>query len=56
MDPDALLERKSKAHPSQLSYRGHVLMENRHDLIVDCSATKATGTGERDARPGDGSR
>ncbi len=48
-DPDALLARKSKAHPAQLSYRGHVLMENRHDLIVDCCVTKATGTGERDA-------
>ncbi len=48
-DPDALLARKSKAHPAQLSYRGHVLMENRHDLIVDCRVTQATGTGERDA-------
>ncbi len=65
MDPDALLERKSKAHPAQLSYGssertyrcdGHLLMEIRRDLIVDCSVTKATGTGERDARPGDGSR
>ena len=24
-------------------------MENRHDLIVDCQVTQATGTGERDA-------
>ena len=31
-DPEALLARKSNAHPAQLSYRGHVLMENRHDL------------------------
>jgi hypothetical protein len=48
-DPEALLARKSNAHPAQLSYRGHVLMDNRHDLIVDCRVTQATGTGERDA-------
>jgi hypothetical protein len=35
-DPDALLCRKSNAHPAQPSYRGHVLMDNRHALIVDC--------------------
>jgi IS5 family transposase len=49
VDPDALLCRKSKAHPALPSYRGHVLMENRHALIVDCKVTQATGTGERDA-------
>jgi hypothetical protein len=48
-DPDALLCRKSKAHPALPSYRGHVLMDNRHALIVDCRVTQATGTGERDA-------
>jgi hypothetical protein len=48
-DPDALLARKSNAHPALLSYRAHFLMENRHDLIVDCGVTQATGTGERDA-------
>ena len=48
-DPEALLARKSNAHPAQLSYRGHLLMENRHDLIVDCRVTQASGTGERDA-------
>ena len=48
-DPDALLARKSKAHPAQPSYRGHVLMDNRHALIVDCRVTQAVGTGERDA-------
>jgi hypothetical protein len=36
-------------HPAQPSYRGHVLMDNRHALIVDCKVTQATGTGERDA-------
>jgi hypothetical protein len=24
-------------------------MDNRHDLIIDCRVTQATGTGERDA-------
>jgi hypothetical protein len=49
VDPDALLCRKSNAHPALLSYRGHVFMDNRHALIVDCKVTQATGTGERDA-------
>jgi transposase len=48
-DSDALLARKSNAHPAQPSYRGHVLMDNRHALIVDCRVTQAVGTGERDA-------
>jgi len=48
-DPDALLARKSNAHPAELSYRGHVLMDNRHDLVVNCLITKADGYGERDA-------
>jgi hypothetical protein len=48
-DPDALLCRQSKAHPALPSYRGHVLKDNRHALIVDCRATQAVGTGERDA-------
>ena len=48
-DPDALLARKSNAHPAQPSYRGHVLMDNRHDLIIDCKVTQASGTGEQDA-------
>lgn len=47
--PDALLARKTKAHPAQPTYRGHVLMDNRHALIVDCRVTQAVGTGERDA-------
>ena len=41
-DPEALLARKSNAHPAQLSYWGH-------ELIVDCRVTQATDTGERDA-------
>jgi transposase len=48
-DPDALLARKSNVHPALPSYRGHVLMENRHALVVDCRVTQADGYGERDA-------
>lgn len=45
----ALLCRKSKAHSALPSYRGPVLMDNRHALIVDCRLTQVVGTGERDA-------
>ncbi len=48
-DSDALLCRKSNAHPALPSYLGHVLMDSRHALIVDSKVTQAVGTGERDA-------
>ena len=44
-----MLARKSNAHPAQPSYRGNVLKDNRHALIVVCRVTQAVGTGERDA-------
>ncbi len=47
-DTEALLCRKSKADPALLSYRGHVLMDKLHALIVDCHVTQATDTRERD--------
>ena len=47
-DPEALLMRKSSAHPAKLQYGAHVLMENRNGLIVDTELTAATGTAERD--------
>lgn len=47
-DPDALLARKSNVHPALPSYRGHVLMESRHNLVGDCRVTQADGYGERD--------
>jgi transposase len=47
-DPEAPLARKSNSHPSRPSYTGHVLMENRHGLLVDAELTPATGTAERD--------
>ena len=48
-DPDALLFKKSKGTAARLSYMGHLLMENRHGLIVDAQVTQATGTAEREA-------
>jgi transposase len=48
-DPDAQLYKKADGQKSVLAYLGHVLMENRHGLIVNACATAATGTAERDA-------
>lgn len=47
-DPDARLYRKSDGVEARLAYLGHVLMENRHGLVVQACATHATGTAERD--------
>lgn len=48
-DPEALLYRKGKGQPAELAFLGHVLMENRHGLVVDVDLTQATGTGERES-------
>jgi transposase len=48
-DPDARLYRKSDGVEARLAYLGHVLMENRHGLVVQAVATRATGTAEREA-------
>ena len=48
-DPDARLYRKGPGQPAKLTYLGHVLMENRHALVVDTRLTLATGTAEREA-------
>jgi transposase len=48
-DPDARLYKKSKGSEAKLSYLGHVLMENRHGLLVQTMLTQANGTAERDA-------
>lgn len=45
-DPDARLYRKGKGREAKLCYMGHVLMENRHGLVVQAQATIATGTAE----------
>jgi transposase len=48
-DPQALLARKGEGKESKLSYAGHVLMENRHGLAVNCCVTQATGRAEPEA-------
>jgi transposase len=48
-DPDARLYRKSHTAEARLAYLGHLLIENRHGLIVDAMATHADGLAERDA-------
>jgi hypothetical protein len=48
-DPDARLYKKSAGSEARLAYPGHVLMENRHGLLVKTKLTLATGTAEREA-------
>jgi transposase len=48
-DSEARLARKGKGQETRLCYAGHVLMENRHGLILDVHVSQATGTAERDA-------
>jgi len=48
-DPDARLYRKGPGQPAKLAYLGHILMENRHGLVVDTRLTLATGRAEREA-------
>jgi len=48
-DPDARMYRKGFSVPARLCFAGHVLMDNRHGLVVDAELTPATGTAERDA-------
>ena len=48
-DKDAYLFKKSKGSEAKLAYLGHILMENRHDLVVNARVTQATGKAEREA-------
>ena len=48
-DPEARLFRKGKGKESKLSFMGHVLIENRHGLVISTRYTQATGTAEREA-------
>ena len=43
-DPDAKLYRRSHGREARLAYLGHLVIENRHGLIVDAMATTADGT------------
>lgn len=45
-DPDAALARKSNSETTKLRYAGHVVMENRHGLVVDVAVTRAVGMPE----------
>jgi transposase len=47
-DPEARLYRKGKGREAKLCYMGHVVMENRHGLVVRAQATITTGTAEAD--------
>ena len=51
-DPEARLFKKAKGKEAKLCFMGHVLMENRHGLVVLPRLTAATGTAEREAAVG----
>ena len=48
-DSEARLYKKASGQEAKLCFLGHVLMENRHGLVVNAMVTPATGTAERDA-------
>ena len=43
------MARKGKGKEAKLSYKGNLLVENRHGLIVNTEVFEANGTAERDA-------
>ena len=48
-DADARLFKKAQGDKSRLCHMGHILMDNRHGLVVDVEITHAGGTAEREA-------
>jgi transposase len=48
-DPEAKLYRKGMGKEAKLSHMGHIFSENRHGLIINITATEASGTAERAA-------
>jgi transposase len=46
-DADARLFRKGRGKEARLCFMGHVLMENRHGLVVEAELTRAAGFAER---------
>jgi transposase len=48
-EPAARLYTKATGQEAKRWYLGHVLMENRHGLVVETRVTQATGTAEREA-------
>jgi transposase len=47
-DPDAKLYRRSNSGEARLAYLGHLIIDNRHGLIVDAMASTADGRAERE--------
>ena len=48
-DPQARLYRKGKGKEAKLSFMGHLIIDNRHGLVVATDYTLATGKAEREA-------
>jgi hypothetical protein len=48
-DPAACLYKRATGQEAKRCDLGHVLMENRHGLVVDTRVTQATRTSEREA-------
>lgn len=48
-DAEARLYRKGKGKEAKLSFMGHVVIDNRHGLVVSTKYTQATGTAERES-------
>ena len=48
-DPESRLFRKGNGKEAKLCFLGHVLMDNRHGLVVDADTTLATGRAEGEA-------
>ena len=48
VDPEARLYKKSHGVAAKLCHAAHVLMENRHGLVVDVSVSEANGYAERE--------
>jgi hypothetical protein len=46
-DAEARLFRKGHGQESRLAYLGHLLIENRHGLVVEAALTPAAGFAER---------
>jgi hypothetical protein len=44
----AKLYRRANGHEARLAYLGHLIIENRHGLIVDAMASTADGRAERE--------
>lgn len=47
-DPEARLFKKARGAEARLGYLGHLLVENRHGLVVEAEVSAATGRAERE--------